>query len=329
MTEMPLPLKILADDRHKITYRPSFALITGSVLGAILLQQILFRFDSNGGQKFYKFMQPCKHPRYRKDDSWTEELGFSRYELAAALKMIATKSTAGANKKELMSVVKPEFNSKGTMTNAVNLVIYWTDSSRITWFWLNAILLGNAVMQHYLANSDVQHYLVNANHSITYEKLDSSITSNTENTTKNTADKKPKADPILERWTQYETLGNALLKAFQNDFVPVANQPVAAIEPYLLVAEDLTRAGAPVEHIPLLHKYVTAKAERENWKGFSVKALPKYYPELLRSLAKPAARKPAPITQFDEPTEAERAALLEAVKTERPSWETGKEAVNE
>lgn len=331
MTEMPLPLKILADDRNKIMYRPSFAKITGSVLGAILLQQVLFRFDSSGGVKFYKFMQPCKHARYRAGDSWTEELGFSRYELAAALKMIGTKSTAGANKNELMSVNKPDFNSSGTMTNAFNLVIYWTDSSRVTWFWLNAILLGNAVMQHYLGNSEIQHYLVNLQSSITYEKLDSNITFNTENTSNTTIDKKADerpANPLLEKWNKYSILGNALLKAFQNDFVPIENQPIAAIEPYLVVAEDLTRIGVPVEHIPLLHKHVTAKAERENWKGFSVKALPKYYPELLKEISKSAqSRKPAVILDSAEPTAAERAALDEARKAIRPEWE--KEAANE
>lgn len=292
MTEMPLHLKVLADDRHKITYRPAFAKITGSVLGAILLQQVLFRFDANGGQKFYKFMQPCKHPKYKDDDSWTEELGFSRYELAAALKAIATKSTAGATKSELMAVVEPKFNDKGNMENAPNLVIYWTDSSRVTWFWLNAILLGNAVMQHYLGNAAKQNYLVIPQSNNTYEKLDNRNTYSTENT----KDKRIKAKPTKKtksqieeeafrlEWAANAVIGDALLDVFDMGFVSPANQTAASLTPYLDVARELTAAGATVEEVPYLHKFVAAKSRKEAWSvKFGVRALSRYYTDFLRT----------------------------------------------
>lgn len=189
-TALPLHLRILAEDKNSIAYRPVFAKITGSVLGAILLQQVLYRFDTNGGKAFYKFMQPCRHKLYKHGDSWLEELGFSRYEMAAALKAIGTKSTAGATKKELMAVDIPQFNSKGVLENATSLLIYWTDSSRVTWFWLNAVLLGNAVSQHYLGNAAKQIYLDKAEPQQYLVNPQSNITLNTENTPKKTTKKK-------------------------------------------------------------------------------------------------------------------------------------------
>lgn len=177
MTELPPVLKALANERKSIAYRPEFAKMTGSVLAAIVLQQILYRFDQNECEKFYKFAQPCKHKLYKEGDSWIEELGFSRTELATALKKIGIKSTKGTNKADLMAVEKPEFDDKGLLKNASSLVVYWTDKSRVTWYWLNTTLLGNAITMNYLGNSTILNYLVNQETRNTYEKQESGFTS--------------------------------------------------------------------------------------------------------------------------------------------------------
>lgn len=153
------------------------------------------------------------------------------------------------------------------------------------------------------------------------EKAD--ITEYREEQKKEITEKKPKAqpNPILGRWKQVAQIGDELLKVFKNDFVPVENQTTAAIEPYLIVAEDFTRIGTPVEHIAPLHRYIVERAERENWATFSVKVMPKYYTEYLKTKQKSTeSRKQANIIPFEEKTPEERAALAEARKNIRPDW---------
>lgn len=202
MSHLPPILQSYANERKAIAYRPEFARITGNVLGAILLQQVLYRFDHGDCEKFYKFAQPCKHKLYKEGDSWAEELAFTRSELTTALRKIGTKSTKGTNKADLMAVEKPEFDDKGVLKNASLLVIYWTDKSRVTWYWLNAALLGNAINQHYLGNAGKSHYLVNQGYDITYKKQESSNTSIPE-ITKESIDKKARKSPKASTGKEY------------------------------------------------------------------------------------------------------------------------------
>jgi hypothetical protein len=76
-------------------------------------------------------------------DSWIEELGFSGDEFDAALKRIGTKIMAGTSKAEAMQ-----------KTDATGLVLYWTDSNRVTWYSVNVELLGNLAFPHYLENGE-------------------------------------------------------------------------------------------------------------------------------------------------------------------------------
>lgn len=138
--------QLLAEDRELITYRKNLNKITGSVLSTILLQQIIFRANQKDGKPFYKFKEPCSNELYKQGDSWTEELGFTKYEFDTALKRIATKSTKGAKKKDLMI---PDFNKP---VYADKLIIYWTDSNRLTWYWLNSDLLDKWLLSIYLEN---------------------------------------------------------------------------------------------------------------------------------------------------------------------------------
>jgi len=59
-----------------------------SINTARAIDRLEYRFNhySDG---FYKFLEPCKHPLYRKGDSWAEELGMSRKTLHKTLKPIA------------------------------------------------------------------------------------------------------------------------------------------------------------------------------------------------------------------------------------------------
>jgi hypothetical protein len=81
-------LDIIAEDKSLITYRPKLNKLTGSIIATILLQQILFRWKLNGAKEFYKFKAPCKHPNYKENDSWTEELGMTIYEFDSAFKKL-------------------------------------------------------------------------------------------------------------------------------------------------------------------------------------------------------------------------------------------------
>ena len=108
-------------DKHLVLYRPRFNLFTGSLKASLLLHQIFYWYTSKY-RPFYKFKEPCKDYRYNMGDSWTEELGFTKYEFDAALKRIGVKITSGTPK---------------TQTRQRSLVIYWTDNTRLTCYALN------------------------------------------------------------------------------------------------------------------------------------------------------------------------------------------------
>ena len=113
------------DQARSIPYRPQYNFITGKVTASILLQQINYWWHKNERKPFYKFRAPCKHDEYREGDSWTEELGMSKSEFDTALQAIGAKITKGVKKSELLKE---------------NIVIYWTDSNRLTWYQLNEAL---------------------------------------------------------------------------------------------------------------------------------------------------------------------------------------------
>lgn len=129
----PSAINVLADDTDVIPYRRRLRKIAGSALGAILLQQILFRAKNNRWKPFYKFGGPCSHSDYSEGDSWTEELGFSDNEFETARSLIASKITKGKN--------------RSTVTPAV--VFFWTDSNRKTWYDVNIGLLNRLVEELY------------------------------------------------------------------------------------------------------------------------------------------------------------------------------------
>lgn len=84
-------------------------------------------------------------------------------------------------------------------------------------------------------------------------------------------------------WAQFEPMGNALLAAFGNDFVPPEFQTPKSLEPYLEVARELTTAKATVDEIPHLSKYILARARREDWNKYTVKTFSRYYTDFLKT----------------------------------------------
>lgn len=166
---------ILAEDPARISYRPKLNEITGGVLSTIMFGQVLYWARAvekdTPGKPFYKFFAPCSHSDYREGDSWEEELGFSRNEVQHALSGFAKKITKGVSKHE-------EYDR--------NLVIYWTDKTRKTWYQVNWMLVEEALKSFYLCNVENLHYIENEENLHYINKPDSSITSISQPTTQRT-----------------------------------------------------------------------------------------------------------------------------------------------
>ena len=77
--------KILTLFRNNVPYIKELRQLSGSVTASILMQQLDYWFEKKPGG-FYKFLEPCENNElYKTGDSWTEELGFSKYEFKTAL----------------------------------------------------------------------------------------------------------------------------------------------------------------------------------------------------------------------------------------------------
>lgn len=82
--------RILAITRNTIPYVKELRALVDSVAGCVLMQQLDYWFDRypNG---FYKFQSPTEHPQYKPEQSWTEELGFSKDEFRTAFDKIGVR----------------------------------------------------------------------------------------------------------------------------------------------------------------------------------------------------------------------------------------------
>ena len=79
--------RILCITRNGIPYIKEVRPIAGSVAATILMQQLDYWFERYP-DSFYKFLSPCEHPLYKKGQSWTEELNFSKSEFRSAFACI-------------------------------------------------------------------------------------------------------------------------------------------------------------------------------------------------------------------------------------------------
>lgn len=182
MNNLPQFLSILKEDNGVIPYKKALNRMTGSVLSSILLHQVVYWSSKNNWREFYKFNEPCNDLSYKKGDSWTEELGFTKNEFLSARSKISTKITKGISK-------------NGVLTNndMHSLVLFWRDSNNKTWYLLNTDLLGKCISQLYLNNQD------------------SNFTFNTETTSESTTETTDNG--IVSSETNSQD-GNALLKTF-------------------------------------------------------------------------------------------------------------------
>ncbi len=148
----------------KLLYRAKFRNIANSVNGALLLNQIWYYFQKKDYQPFYKFAQPCSHKMYRDGDSWTEVLNWSYDEFTSALKKIGTKVTAGVSKTEAYE------NS---------IIIYWTNSSQVTWYDMNLVKFAKEIQKAYgenaLGNEVLSYYLETLEGQIVQKSVDSQL----------------------------------------------------------------------------------------------------------------------------------------------------------
>lgn len=135
---------VLSEDRDRISYRPKLNKLTGGVLPTIMLQQVLYWWVKSGRKPFYKFFAPCEHSDYRTGDSWQEELGFSRTEIENSLKRLGTKIKKGVSKSEALEN---------------NIIIWWTDRTRKTFYQVNEALLAERLSEVYLCNVENPHYI--------------------------------------------------------------------------------------------------------------------------------------------------------------------------
>lgn len=81
--------QLITSSNDSISYIKELRLITGSVTGALLMQQLDYHFMSQP-HGFYKFMKASNHRDYQVGKSWTEELGFSIKEFRGAWQKIGT-----------------------------------------------------------------------------------------------------------------------------------------------------------------------------------------------------------------------------------------------
>lgn len=161
---------LLAEDKTVISYRKSFARLTGDPLAALLLQEIIYFWHLKERKPFYKFRAPCHNPLYKEGDAWTEELEWSVSKFDHALKIIGTKIRHGESKKTVLATDMPqraagESNAQflARLTDALAcMVIYWTDSNHVTWYQVNESLLAKFINRIYLDKFYGARYLENS-----------------------------------------------------------------------------------------------------------------------------------------------------------------------
>lgn len=268
--------RAVARDRRTISYRPEINLIIGKVTATVLLQQILYYSDLAGDQPFSMFREPCAHEAYQPGGSWTEVLGMTAYELDGAIAVIGTKVTKGISKAEA-------FAGKAL----ANLVVYWTDASRMTWYQVNAPLAdallefaysqipGNSTFSNYLENLTFSNYLVDGKNPITLTDLDDSFRDSKESLSGKSL---PPPTP---------TIAPAVRSAFERHIGLIAStllqkqvQQAQRDFPEAWIIEAIEKAGQ-------------AGAGKNNW-NYAAGILRRWQSEGRDAVSKPSAAAPAP-----------------------------------
>lgn len=147
-------LGILGNDKNIIPYRKELNKITGGIIETLVLQQFIYWWNAMEHKPFYKFIEPCNHKEYKEGDSWTEELGISKFQFTNAFKKLSK----------------------------LNLVSKKTNSQRLTYYSLNTEILAKLIKLTYLSK---ETSLSKCNN-LTYLSEETSFTSITETTTETT-----------------------------------------------------------------------------------------------------------------------------------------------
>jgi len=119
---------------QKIPFDRNVAKLTGSICSAVLLQQMLFWWQSKGCKPFYKFNTPCEHSWYKFDDSWTEELGIGLSALRNARDKIAKRAK---NQQELEKFMQED--------GVDYCFIYIKNRDNVTWYHVNLKAVGKLI----------------------------------------------------------------------------------------------------------------------------------------------------------------------------------------
>jgi hypothetical protein len=198
---MPIFLELLAEDKSVISYRKRFAMALDSAMAALLLQQMIHLWKLKGRRPFYKFRLPCQHALYEPDDSWVEEMEWSKNEFDSALKVIGTKIVRGVSKSDMLATEFPERKTGEADSSYYDrlqvafsrLVIYWTDSNRLTWYQVNEDLLGKFINRIYLDKSVTLRYLKSQLPGTIQKNQESGNTSNPETLSETSTETKDSA----------------------------------------------------------------------------------------------------------------------------------------
>lgn len=131
-------LDILSRDGAIFPLRLELNIITGDINSTLLLTQILYWRKKYSGNRFYKFKQPCKHEKYKKGDSWCEELYMTPDKFDSAIKRIGFKMGKTKNK----------------LTKETALIWYYKTSEQLTYYEVNVKYLRSQVRKLYAELSD-------------------------------------------------------------------------------------------------------------------------------------------------------------------------------
>lgn len=146
---------LLGEDNKVVAYRPNLLRVIKDTEATIFLQQVYHYWYHNNCEAFYKFVAPCDNELYRKGDSWTERLGFSRHQIEKCLKILGTKITAGTSKAFAME--QDDLNY---------CILWWTSSHRVSYYTINPKAFNKLISEAYAeeierlkATSGFQNYL--------------------------------------------------------------------------------------------------------------------------------------------------------------------------
>jgi hypothetical protein len=130
--------------RNTIPFDRKWSEALGSMIAALILQQIWYWWKVSEEKAFYKFRSPCH--RAKPGDTWEEELGISPYEFDSSVKLISTRLKKGDSKNMVLEVTQPIFDEKGKMLNAQNLVVRYLTHDGTPFYHLNFALFSNFVI---------------------------------------------------------------------------------------------------------------------------------------------------------------------------------------